>query len=179
MVKAKGKPKGRTRKPAPPLTTEERVDRIAHLMVRGQWHSGKLRTLASAWGCGTREISKLADRASTRLTIASGKLDRKVAVASMQLEAIAQAAVAAGNFTAAIKAVTERVKLAGAYKTGRQVVDDDSDSPTGLPPELARLNPPPSFDEVSHFAAVDSTDACTVEGCRVHGKPGQAAPPVH
>lgn len=169
-----------TRPPRKPLTIEEKVDRLVFLLVKGKWSRDKARTTAKAWGVTKREISRMVERASIKIEIAGGKLTAHVSLMQLELEAITGEARKAGNFSAAVRAIEMRAKLAGAFaamRPGRHLADGEGDSPAGLPPELAKLTPPPSYDEVSHFAEV-APDACAVNGCRVHQPKGPLLPPA-
>lgn len=163
-----------------PAETEARIDRIVFLMIKGKWTGVELLRLAKAWKLGEREVGKLADRAAVRVETAGGKLGRLVTQAHADLEAIQHEARKKGNLTAAVRAIDVRLKLAGAYAQHRpgRGVTQEREAPRGLPPELAALAPPPTHEEVEHFASVRPED-CAVDACRVHGKVAPSADAVH
>lgn len=175
--KAVEKAKGRKReKSSVPKTRDQRVEEIVYLMIKGQWSTATLFEKAKVWNCSVTAMRKAADRASVRIETATGELHHEIAQAKSDLDEIMREARKHGQFAAAVRAVDSKMKLVGAlaqHRPGRKRAQEE-DGPRGLPPELAALTPPPTLEEVEHFATTSTTTPCAIEGCRVHGK---ASPP--
>lgn len=164
----------RRRKPKSeiPTTQDARVEEIVFMMLKHKWDPREAPfELAQLWGCSLNTIVKAADRAGVRITTATGNLERQVAQCLGELDEIKKDAMAEKQFSAAVRAVELKLKVAGALRTKPlHVPNEDTRNPQGLPPELAKLNPEPSIEEVKHFAATERADDCTLEGCRIHPK---------
>lgn len=161
-----------------PTTQAARVEAITHLMVKGQWTSRQSTfELAKKWDCSLTAVSRAADHASVRIRTAEGELAQKVTEAAGELDRIKELAIGEKQYTAAVRAVELKLKLFGALAAARKPPTTE-DQPRGLPPELAQLSPPPSVEEVEHFAA-QSSHECPFETCRVHQKAARPAEEIH
>lgn len=179
-VPRKGKPK-KAKKPNGPPSHAARVDEIAYMMAKAQWTPKKsVYELAAKWDCSPTAVAKAADHASVKVRTAEGNLERIVMQSVAELDEIKAAAMKAGQFTPAVRAVELKNRLLGVFvrhQPGR-VGTNTEEEPRGLPPELAQLSPPPSLEEVEHFASVAHED-CTFEPCRVHGKATARPAEIH
>ncbi len=167
-----------------PKTHDQRVERIVYLMIKDQWGRDTPFVLATEWDCSLKAITRAADQASVRIETATGELRRKVVQAECELDEIRRLAIKAGQFSAAVRAVDLKMRLHGALSTfrpgrGKHGEGREDERPRGLPPELAQLDPPPSIEEVEHFAETPNASACPHDGCRVHGKAPTRPDEVH
>ncbi len=165
-----------------PTTQEERIEEIVVLMLKHKWdHRVTPFELARKWGCTLSTIAKAAERASARIVIATGTMERRVAHYMDELEEIKADAMAAGQYTAAVRAVELKLKATGVFNRNRPTrpKEEDDRNPRGLPPELAQLDPEPTLDEVEHFASTPGATACQLQVCRVHSKAAPATEQMH
>lgn len=164
--------------PQQELTSEEKIDRIVVLILRGEWNTKAARRCARLWRSTPRAIAKFAERAQARVDLASPDREQELATARNRLEEIYKAAVKAQKLPAALRAVELQLKVMGALgpaaRGGRSPRGEEV-APSGLPPELARLDPPPTRDEVVHFACTERPEDCQIENCRVHPRTPPAA----
>jgi hypothetical protein len=179
-VSRKGKPK-KAKKPNGPPTHAERVEAITYMMAKADWiPKVSVYELATKWDCSPTAVAKAADHASVKLRMAEGNLERVIMQSAAELDDIKKAAMEAGQFNAAVRAVEVKSRLLGVFvrhQPGRVGVNTEEE-PRGLPPELAQLSPPPSVEEVEHFASV-APEACEFEPCRVHGKATARPAEIH
>lgn len=185
LAAAKASParSGPTTYPAAPPDggPDARVEFIADLMARGEYMPRlTLTALASAWaahGVSYYMLERDAAAASRRVRAAQGSRRDLVIDTLTKLDACYRKALDEGRTRDAIAALRTKTLITGPLV---QLAPRERrpGAPSGLPPELARLTPAPSAEEVAHFAAVEGPAACTVEGCRVHQKaaPVPAAP---
>lgn len=162
-----------------PTTQDQRAEAIIDLMLHHRWDSRVTPfELAQQWGCSVSTICKAANTAGSRITLATGTLERRVQHCLDKLDKIRSDAVAAGQYSAAVRAVELELKTVGAFnkqQPGRVPLGREQ-NPRGLPPELAQLDPPASVEEVEHFAQTAGPMACQFEECRVHGTTVAPAP---
>jgi len=165
-----------------PATPEERIEAIADIMARGEWITRvTARELAALWapgGVSFDSIESYATQASKRVRASQGSRRRLLDAALADLHRLQGVAEAQGDTRTAIRAVQAKVQILGPITLRVAGGSRRPVAPSGLPPELARLTPEPSAEEVAHFATVEGPAACAVEGCRVHQKaaPVPAAP---
>lgn len=173
-----------TRRPLPtcPATPAERVEAIADIMARGEWITRvTARALAELWGpagVSFASIESYATQASKLVRTSQGSRRRLLDGALADLDRLQQLAEGSGDIRTAIRAVQAKTQILGPMVPRLAGAGRRPSAPAGLPPELARLTPAPTTEEVAHFAAVESPAACTVEGCRVHPREALPAPPT-
>ncbi len=158
---------------APPSDgAEGRVEFLADLMARGEYMSRlTLTSLAQLWGAHGVSFTMLerdATAASRRVRAAQGSRRDMVIDTLSKLDACYRDAKAEGRTRDAIAALRAKAQITGPLVP--MISRPRTPAPSGLPPELARLTPAPSAEEVAHFATVEGPAACVVEGCRVHQK---------
>ena len=165
-------PRGKLPAVAPP-TPEERIEAIADIMARGEWITRvTARALAALWAPSVSfaSIESYASQASKRVRASQGSRRRQLDEALSDLTRLQAVAEGQGDTRTAIRAVQAKVQILGPITLRVAGGNRRPGAPSGLPPELARLTPAPSAEEVAHFAAVEGPAACAVEGCRVHQK---------
>lgn len=173
------------RRPLPPCpaTPDARIEAIADIMARGEWVTRvTARELAALWaegGVGFSSIESYASAASKRVRASQGSRRAQLDQSLADLTRLQGIAEAQGDTRTAIRAVQARIQILGPMVPRLPLSPRRPAAPAGLPPELARLTPEPTAEEVSHFAAVATPGECTVEGCRIHPRaPGAPPAPV-
>jgi hypothetical protein len=164
-----------------PTTQDQRIEHIIDLMLHHKW-DGRVTPfeLAQKWGCTMKAIVTAANQAGARIATATGNLERRVQTALDKLDDIRTKAMAANQFSAAVRAVELELKVAGVFSKQRpDRAKVEEANPRGLPPELAQLDPEATYEEVEHFAGTANAAACTLDVCRVHGKAAPAPEQMH
>lgn len=163
-----------------PATRRQRVEHIADIMSLGEWITRQsTKALAAHWKVTYSTVEADAVKASKIVRRAHGKRLAMVTSTVAKIERAYEGAMAYGQFSAAVRACSEMIRVLGPSSPsapGRGAPRGEGDeAPAGLPPELARLDPAPTVDELRHFVEV-TREACTVEACRVHRPPAADAP---